>query len=176
MRETYFAFGANVHPATLERRGIVPLSEQPARLEDHRLVFDQPGLPWLEPAFASVRPCPGSHVWGVAYELTSSALARLRGFEGAGYVEIGVELRVGAERVAARAFATRGSQSERLPSRRYLSVIRAGARHHGLPEEWLAGLDAHPCFYVPGLHEAWGASFVLVDHVHRWLAKPSARG
>jgi gamma-glutamylcyclotransferase (GGCT)/AIG2-like uncharacterized protein YtfP len=173
--EAYFAFGANVHPATLARRGVVPIDARPARLDGHRLVFDQPGLRWLEPAFASVRPDPRDHVWGVLYRLSSQALARLRAFEGSGYDEISVQVEADGAALAARAFVTRGAHPESVPSRRYLRLIREGAAHHGLPPEWLARLDAHPRFYLPMLHEAWAASFVVVDRAHRWLTQPSAR-
>jgi gamma-glutamylcyclotransferase (GGCT)/AIG2-like uncharacterized protein YtfP len=169
----YFAFGANVHPATLARRKIEPLRQTPARLDGHRLVFDMPGIPLFEPAFASVRPAD-DHVWGVLYDLSLEAMGRLRSFEGA-YGETEVEVDSGGERVIARVFVTGRRHRERRPSRRYLRVITEGGRLRGLPEAWIARLAAHPSVYVPGAHEAWGAAFSLVDRVHRLFVAPERR-
>ena len=171
MIERYFAFGANLSPATLNRRGISPGRAQPARLEGHRLVFDQPGIPVFEPAFASVRPAD-DEVWGVLYELTAEDYANLRAFEGREYREATVEVIAGTERIGARTFVTRGAHPERRPSARYLQVMLEGARHHSLPDEWVERLSAHPRFYVPVVHEAWQLVFALVDHAHRRLAPP----
>lgn len=174
MTERYFAFGANVHPATLARRKIEPRSHAPARLDGHRLVFDTPGLPLFEPAFANIRPA-NDHVWGVLYQLPADAMRRLRSFEGA-YGETEVEVESAGERVLARAFVTRSRHRERRPSRRYLGVITDGARRRGLPAEWVARLERHPSLYLPGAHEAWALGFSLVDRVHRLLVPPARPG
>jgi len=164
--ERYFAFGANLSPATLNRRGISPGRAQPARLEGHRLVFDQPGIPVFEPAFASVRPAD-DEVWGVLYELTAEDYATLRAFEGREYREAKVEVIAGAERIEARTFVTRGAHPERRPSARYLQVMLEGARHHALPADWIARLSVQPRFYLPVVHDAWRLVFSFIDHLHR---------
>lgn len=174
MTERYFAFGANVHPATLDRRGITPRRFASARLDGYRLVFDTPGIPWFEPAFASLAQ-GDDHVWGVLYELSVADLARLRSFEGSAYLEIGVEVESGGGRVPARTFVTAERPRERAPSRRYLRVIAEGARARALPEEWIARIESHPRFYLPVIHELWGAAFHAIDLAHRLLVPPSAR-
>lgn len=135
-------------------------------------MFDQPGIPLVEPAFASVRPAD-DHVWGVLYDLTSEDFERLRSFEGREYTEAAVEVSIGEARSSARTFVTRGSHPERRPSARYLKVVLDGAKHHGLPDEWIERLEAHPSYYVPVLHEAWRVVFSLVDHAHRHLVPPA---
>jgi hypothetical protein len=173
--ERYFAFGANMHPKTLERRGISALSAAPARLAGHRLVFDQPAIPLFDPVFASV--CPAEdQVWGVLYELEPSALRALRAFEGGDYEEIGVTVSLSpGQNAEAWTFVTRGARPEGIPSRRYLRVMVDGARHHGLPEEWIERLAEQPSVYVPVLHDVWTLAFGLVDHVHRRSVRPARR-
>ena len=52
----YFAFGSNVNTKTFSAvRGIQPSAACPAVLPGYRLVFNVPGLPYFEPAFASVK-------------------------------------------------------------------------------------------------------------------------
>lgn len=174
MHERYFAFGANVHPATLARRGVKPERAAPARLEGYRLVFDTPGIPWVEPAFASLEEAD-DHVWGVLYHLSTKDLGRLRSFEGPSYQEVGVEVECESGRFPARTFVTAEGHRERRPSRRYLGVMAEGARLRELPAAWVERLEAHPRLYVPVLHEVWGATFALVDRAHRLLVSPSAR-
>ncbi len=174
MTVRYFAFGANLHPATLERRRIEPLRHASARLDGHRLVFDLPGVPVFEPAFANIHPAD-DHVWGVLYELSTADMRRLRSYEGAAYGEVDVEVESDGARVTARAFSAEERHRPRPPSRRYLRVITEGARHHALPDPWIDRLEAQPSAYVPGLHEAWNAAFWLVEVVHRRLVAPSRR-
>jgi hypothetical protein len=172
--ERYFAFGANVNPATLRRRRIPVLSQAPARLDGHRLVFGTPGIPLFEPAFASLARAE-DHVWGVLYDLSSRALGRLRTFEGSAYVEVGVSVLVGDESLEARTFVSAAPHRERRPSRRYLRLILDGAREQGLPGDWVSRLESQPSLYLPLVHEAWGAVFHVVDRLHRRLVEPTPR-
>lgn len=56
----YFAYGSNVNTKTMKgTRGITPSAAYPAVLPGYELVFNVPGLPFVEPAFASVRRVVG---------------------------------------------------------------------------------------------------------------------
>ena len=56
----YFAYGSNVNTKTMNStRGITPSAAYPAVLPGYELVFNVPGLPFVEPAFASVRRVVG---------------------------------------------------------------------------------------------------------------------
>ncbi|MCC6645049.1 MAG: gamma-glutamylcyclotransferase [Polyangiaceae bacterium] len=172
--ERYFAFGANLSPSTLRRRRVRTRGARPARLPGHELVFAVRGVPLLEPAFATVRPAD-DEVWGVLYDLDEAELARLRSYEGLSYREVGVEVETERGPEAARTFVAKRPCPPRPPSARYLGLLVAGARHHGLPDAWLARLEAQPSRHVPVLHELVGAGFALVDHVHRAFTRPSER-
>lgn len=53
----YFAYGSNMHKSVFQgRRMIKPAESLPAVLPGWRLTFNQPGLPYSEPAFAAVEP------------------------------------------------------------------------------------------------------------------------
>ena len=141
----YFAYGANLDRATLvDRRRIVPSACVVCRLDGFELLFNQPGLPILEPSFANIAPAPSSSVHGVAYRLTPEQLATLDVLEGGGaYAHLEVELitQVG-ERLMAKTYAARETRQGLLPSRRYMKLIIAGGRAQGLPDAWIESLEA----------------------------------
>lgn len=101
----YFAYGSNMRSSVMKGRGITPLKMQAVIVPDYRLCFDIFGIPYAEPAFASIahllenevsgdKPIPPVH--GVAYLLTADDYRRLVVTEGAGvgYEEIIVHARV----------------------------------------------------------------------------------
>ena len=144
----YFAYGSNLDPGTfLGRRRMQPLENRIALLENFELRFDLPVGPG-ERGVANVAPREGDHVWGASYLLSHADAERLDRTEGVhrgAYVRLAVEVRDVAGS-AIRAFtyhSTRGA-SGRKPSRRYLGLILAGARHHGLPAEYVERLRALP--------------------------------
>lgn len=99
----YFAYGSNMNEEILQgKRRVFPAEAVPAKLPGYRLVFDLPGLPYREPAFASVQPqddadpanghahlqngSGNAHpeaVHGVAYRLTPSVWGYICVTEGA---------------------------------------------------------------------------------------------
>jgi hypothetical protein len=149
----YFAYGANMSPRVLRRRGITPEESRAARLEGYAFRFSQRGLILLEPGFANIEPEPGEEMWGVAHRLPPGQLARLDGFEGPGYGRVLVDLETDEGPVQAQAYInprpTRGLE----PSRRYARLCVGGARAFGLPEDYVTALAAHPTRHVPLVSE-----------------------
>ncbi|KKA29661.1 hypothetical protein TD95_002814 [Thielaviopsis punctulata] len=110
----YLAYGSNLnHRIMTEQKGVNPLSQVNVTAPSLRLVFDLPGLPYLEPCFANtaVRQLPKDPinpgpilppiedpkkpVWtkglvGTVYEVTKEDYAKIMSKEGggSGYVEI----------------------------------------------------------------------------------------
>ncbi len=140
----YFAFGANMNEHVLvARRRIRPSSAEPARLLDHQLAFDAPGLPLFERAFANVHPSPGRVVHGVLYTFAWPDLRRLDRMEGEGtrYVRTrGSVARSNGEQVSAWYYRARWARAGRAPSRRYLALVVEAAERWGLPEDYVAHL------------------------------------
>ena len=148
-RVWYFAYGSNLDPGTfLGRRRMRPHRTRVALLADWALCFDLPVGPG-ERGVGNVRRQPGARVWGVAYELDSAEASRLDGTEGVphgAYRRVKVRLNVPARNAPLDAFtyhASRGVEA-RKPSRRYLGLILTGARHHGLPPDYIEELRALP--------------------------------
>lgn len=168
----YFAFGSNINKKVFEgRRRISPAESVPAVLPGWRLEFSQPGLPYAEPAFAAVEPQPEEvedaaassggarqpDVHGVAHRITPSQWAYVLETEGGSggkedhaykVVEAtavdysGRELVVLTLTVSPKIKA-RLQGRHALPSLRYLTLIRDGAKDYGLTPEyqaWLATL------------------------------------
>ena len=150
----YFAFGSNLNPDQMTHRcpghKVVGL----AALRDHRLVFPVVSREWGG-GVAGVQVAHGSAVWGVAYELDEKhleALDRYEGYHGAGDArnlyereKIWVELTRPDDgsiprRLRAEYYVIANLASAAPPSRRYLDAILAGARHHRLPDEYVAAL------------------------------------
>jgi len=144
-----FAYGGNMNPRVLGlRRGIEPLESVAGCLPGYRLVFNAPGVPWVEPAFANVEPRPGGEVHGVLHRMTAGQMARLDLFEGGGmaYRHLDLEVRAYDGRsLSARVYSAVRATAERNPSCRYLNLLREGARFHGLDAAHVRMLEAHPC-------------------------------
>lgn len=149
------------------RRRVEATRTEAARVDGYRLVFEDGGVPLIEPAFASIREEAGAEVWGVLYHLPAAQFARLDRFESPNYrlVEISA---VGAETGPhqAVAYVTQRPVSGRRPSRRYIQLLCEGAKEHGLPERYLLELLAHPTAPAP---PGTGRALNLVVHAAEWL-------
>lgn len=143
----YFAYGANTSLAVLTgRRGIRPRSSEAAVLPGHRLAFAMPGIPFFEPAFATVLAEPGARAEGVLHRFAAADMQRLDRFESRGYARLErvvTGARSGA--VPAQVYVARRPREGLVPSRRYVELLVAGAREHGLSAEHLAWLERQPC-------------------------------
>lgn len=146
----YFAFGANMARRVLEgRRGLRPLESRAAVLEGYALRFVQRGLPGIEPAFASVVEAPGERIHGVLYTLSAPDMRRLDAIERS-YDRIPVRVNTARGEVLATAYrAKRPRTTEGMPSRRYLGLLIEGAKEHGLPETFIADLEARGGLHLP---------------------------
>jgi hypothetical protein len=131
--------------ATLRgRRRIEPVAVRTARLHGFELCFDIPVGPGAR-GVANLRTAEGAHVWGVAYLLTQEQhehLDRTEGVPNGLYRRISVELFTDEGVLVAETLISESRDAARLPSHRYLELLREGAREHSLPDAWLAVLEA----------------------------------
>lgn len=144
----YFAFGSNMSSKLFRgQRNMHPTSEESAVLHGYKLVFDHPGLPIFEPAFANVQMDQQSTVCGVLYHMTRIEMEKLCKLEGGGaYQNLELEV-IGAKSgpQTAHVFWTPNTGITHLkPSRRYLDILICGAKEHHLPDEWVTHLQATP--------------------------------
>lgn len=162
----YFAYGANMSSQVLTgQRGLRPEKSEAAELRGYRLVFDLPGIPLVEPAFASVIAEAGCVVPGVLHALSKEEVRRLDRFESPRYrrKKLAVVGRSLGE-VEAEVYVNRRPRPGSLPSRRYLDLLVRGAEEHGLSEAHVAWLRSHPSGDVALLRPLAGTLFALV----RW--------
>ena len=137
----YFAYGANMHDdAFLERRRMNPKEWRVGRIENYRLRFNLEGRPKGRAAPANIGPEPGGEVRGVLYRITRRELVRLNaseGVPGGRYrpTQLDVEDDLGAKFVAI-SYVAEGRKEDGKPSLRYITLLREGARAHGLPRDY----------------------------------------
>ena len=142
----YFAFGANMHDSAFrERRAMTPLEWRVGRLAGYRLRFNLEGRPVGKAAPANLASDPDAEVWGVLYRITRADLVHLdstEGVPGRRYRHLWIELEDGdANRLSAVTYIVDGKETDGRPSLRYITLLRDGARAHGLPDHWLRHLD-----------------------------------
>jgi len=142
----YFAYGANMHDSAFrERRRMTPRNVLPGRIDGYRLRFNLDGRPKGRAAPANVMAEVGAEVWGVLYLLKRRDLIRLDASEGVPgrryrHLWIKAEDRNGRP-IQAVTYIANGNEKDGKPSFRYITLLREGARHHGLPDNWIAYLD-----------------------------------
>ena len=141
-RTLYFAYGSNLDPRQFRRRCPGSTIVGRARLPDYQLSFTRYSTK-RKGGVADIVPNPGAEVWGVLYDVDDAGMAALDEYENAprSYrretVRVFDDQGVGLEAVAYIANQT----GVFAPSRMYLGLIVQGARDHGLPEDYVQGLE-----------------------------------
>ena len=142
----YFAYGANMHDsAFLGRRRMRPKEWRVGRIKRYRLRFNLEGRPRGRAAPANVSLAQNAEVWGVLYRITRLDLVRLNASEGIpGWRyrliwPVAEDDRGNSLHVAT--YMADGNKEDGNPSLRYITLLRDGARAHGLPAHWINFLD-----------------------------------
>ncbi|MDJ0850858.1 MAG: gamma-glutamylcyclotransferase [Myxococcota bacterium] len=123
-----------------------PLDTRVAVLHGWRLVFDLP-VGKGERGVANLLAVPGQHTVGVAYAISDEQARDLDRTEGVprAYRRVGVDLlTTDGAGFAAFTYVSPHRRMGCKPSRRYMGLLLQGARHHGLPGEWIETLRAFP--------------------------------
>jgi cation transport regulator ChaC len=142
----YLAYGSNMHHSAFrERRRMRPTEWRIGRLKGYRLRFNLEGRPVGKAAPANICPDRNCEVWGVLYRITRRELLRLdstEGVPGRNYRHVWVPVEdADGNLITAVTYMARGKEQDGVPSFRYISLLRDGARAHGLPEAWVQFLD-----------------------------------
>lgn len=144
----YFAYAGNMNLSQIKMSCASPKKVAVAKIDDHKLEFYDYAKMW-DGAQETLTPEPGSEVWGVIYELNMPDTDKLDlwhnvKFDGSGFYF----------HSPAKATAADGTQYDVLfykknqlvkaapPSRQYVEYIVKGARESGLPEDYIARLEA----------------------------------
>ena len=88
---------------------------------------------------------PAAEVWGVLYKITRRDLVRLGATEGVPwwrYRPVGLDTEdISGTALQASTFIAKCDEDDHKPSLRYLTLLREGARAHGLPEHYIRLLE-----------------------------------
>jgi len=137
----YFAYGSNLHPLRLRERAPSSTPVGVAVLEGYALRFHKRGADGS--AKCDVVPHDGGRVYGVAFRVHPNDLATLDAAE-QGYDR--VTLHVAGATGALTAFTYRARPDRIVPGlkpyRWYRDLVALGARHHGLPADYVAAIEA----------------------------------
>lgn len=140
MKQWIFAYGSNMCVGRLRAYGVVP--EDPGvahQLDGYILRFNKESSDGS--GKANVEPFVGSSVWGVLYSITQEELEELNARE-KGYTPVRIPVRNGnGEAHACMHIADRTVDGLR-PYSWYKRFLVEGARAHGLPDEYVAVLEA----------------------------------
>jgi cation transport regulator ChaC len=133
----YFAYGSNMHHSAFrERRRMRPMEWR----------VDLEGRPIGKAAPANICADGDCELWGVLYRITRRELLRLdstEGVPGRNYRHVLVPVEdADGNIVTAVTYMAKGKEADGTPSRRYITLLRDGARAHGLPDAWIAFLDS----------------------------------
>lgn len=143
----YFAYGSNLDPDTfLGRRRMRPTRARAGCLLGYRLVFDL-AVGSGERGVANLAPAPDGRVHGVAYAISRAQALWLDRTEGVplAYRRVFVSLRAhDGEKLEGFTYVSERRTPDRKPSERYLNLLLRGARHHGLPADYVAWLRGIP--------------------------------
>ena len=110
------------------------------------LRFNLEGRPRGRAAPANLHADPQAEVWGVLYAITRRDLVRLDATEGVPYWHyrqkwLEAEDIIG-NRLGVVTYIAHGSDVDGNPSLRYLTLLREGARTHGLPGHYVRFLES----------------------------------
>ena len=140
----YFAYGANMERAAMEKRCPGAQALGPALLRGWRYVIAQ--------GYGSVAPARGSLVFGVLWRLTPRDLAALNAFESLDsglYRRAMLTLESGGQRVRALVYVARKG-GKRRPMPGYQERLIAAAQDWGLPRRYVVELAR----FAPGYRAA----------------------
>ncbi|MFQ5783532.1 MAG: gamma-glutamylcyclotransferase [Alphaproteobacteria bacterium] len=142
----YFAFGANMHDSAFrDRRKMCPIEWRAGCVKGYRLRFNLEGRPRGKAAPANIAPDAQAEIWGVLYKITRADLLHLDGTEGVPgrrYRHLWLDAEdIDGNTLRVVTYIADGKETDGNPSPRYITLLRDGARAHGLPEPYLRFLD-----------------------------------
>jgi cation transport regulator ChaC len=135
----YFAYGANMHDSAFRKwRGLRPREWRAGRIRGYKLRFNLKAPPSGTITYANLSADPNAEVWGVLYKITRRDLVRLEATEGVPwwrYRPLWLDAEdLGGTALKAATLLAQGDKHDSAPSLRYLTLLREGARAHGLPK------------------------------------------
>ena len=145
----YFAFGSNLDHTRMRRHYPSARFLTAARLPDHRLAFTLESRNTWHGGVADVLPSAGDDVWGALWLMRAEDGHALDEYEGVfrdppAYEHYQVTVMTSAgERVSCRSYHVASPDLAGFaPSPQFKETLLRGARACGLPEDYIARLEA----------------------------------
>ena len=145
---SYFAYGSNMSLARLRRRIAAASRVTIARLDHHRLAFHKSSEADGS-AKCDIAPCADSHVLGVVFRLPQAELATLDAYEGEGYARRTLSVITDQGPLRCQTYQALVTDPRLQPYTWYKHHVLAGAREAGLPEWYIAAIQATPAVSDP---------------------------
>ncbi|MER9473543.1 gamma-glutamylcyclotransferase family protein [Mesorhizobium sp. M0520] len=145
----YFAYGSNMDPGQMQACCNNADAVGIAVLQDHELCFPRLSKN-RKCGVSSIIPSAGKHTWGVVYKLMPKDAEALDGQEGFkvgrdaslnSYNRVEISVLMNDVATTVSTYIATPQDNPPLPSVAYLAHIRQGARHHKLPDYYVALLD-----------------------------------
>ncbi|MDE3269022.1 MAG: gamma-glutamylcyclotransferase, partial [Pseudomonadota bacterium] len=142
----FFGYGVSVNPKFLQQYGIDPIAQQPARLQDHTLVFNVRDYFRLEGGTANIQKSTNNEVHGIIYQLNPSHTPALVEMHSIFYrqAEISVQGQDGKTYDVVKVFIGVADYLEQglQPSERYIDIMLAASKLTDIPDTYIAQLQA----------------------------------
>lgn len=141
----YFAYTAHIAPARLN--DVIPGASFQfiAHLPEARLSFPIKDAGW-DGGLPSVHAEEGNTVWGAVFSVPTRSLGALHDAEAAEGRIPSTSFKAVDREGRSHPVVTHvhgETTGDHTPSRAYMEIVVAGARHWGLPTGWVAGLEEH---------------------------------
>lgn len=142
----YFAYGSNMFTSWLCQPARCPSARAVgiAELRGYELLWHKPSIDKSGKCDVVAVDMPGAATLGVLYEIAAnekSALDRAEGLN-KGYDEVEVEVLCDGRQVAATTYRATNIDPAIRPFTWYRALVIAGAKEHGLPAAYIAGLES----------------------------------
>lgn len=160
----YLGYGSNMSSRYLSNVRNVDIYESHAAvIDDHQVKFNLKGIPFIEPAFASMVASPGSTSYGVIHLITPSDLKSIVGSEASSYTLSEISVTTDQDtRIKAWALIGKDNDFSAIPSERYIRILQEGAVEHGLSLDYIEKLNQMNGAYIPLVSEAAGTLIHLM--------------
>ncbi|HWJ87625.1 MAG TPA: gamma-glutamylcyclotransferase family protein [Pelagibacterium sp.] len=141
-----FAYGSNMPAARLRERCPSARAIGIAELTGYELRWHKRSRDGSGKCDIAASAAADVAVFGVLYEIAvheKRALDRAEGL-GVGYEEIEIEVLCGGNPITAKAYRATDTDPALRPYTWYRALVIAGAREHGFPASYVAGLESVP--------------------------------
>jgi hypothetical protein len=140
----YFAYGSNMPTARIRARCPSAKAVGIAELPGHELRWHKRSTDGSGKCDVITSDAVEARVFGVIYEIAQSERAKLDLAEGNDYEAVQTVVHSGAQLLTVTLYRAKAADPTLRPYSWYHALVVAGAKEHGLPAPYIAGLESVP--------------------------------